>query len=471
MFSGEEEMGKGKILIIDDDPSITRSLELAFVERGFEVITSNDGKKGLEKFEEGGVAIILTDLKMPGMDGIEILRKVKERSPETEVIIITGHADVPSAIQAMKLGAYDYISKPLNLDELEVLVERALERRQLVDENLNLKDQLKEKYRFENIVGNSPEMMELFKLVAKAASSSATILIQGESGTGKELVARAIHYNSPRKNGPFVTIDCGALAENLLESELFGHVKGAFTGALTTKKGLFTVANGGTIFLDEISETSKAFQVKLLRVLQERKFKMVGDTKELDVDLRFICATNKRLREEVEKGAFREDLFYRLSVVEINVPPLRNRKDDIPLLARHFLEKYKRRLNKEEIIGISDGAMECLISYDYPGNVRELEHIIERAVVLTEKNVITPNDLPERLRKLETGARREDYIEINFKGEFVRLDKLREAMEELEKELIQKALLRFNKTKVAEILGISLRDLHYKIYEKYKLKV
>jgi DNA-binding NtrC family response regulator len=383
----------GIIHIIDDEPIIYEILQDILTSEGYAVEISTNGEEALEKHSARDVDLILLDLLMPGMDGIEVLKRLKKIDPHVVVIIITAYASIESAISAMKTGAYDYIQKPFKHDELLLVVERAIAHRKLQEENLRLKDELKRKFSFEKIIGKSEVMNNIFEIIKASAPTRSTILIQGESGTGKELVARAIHLNSDRANSPFIIVNSGSLPPDLLESQVFGHVKGAFTGAVNEKKGLFEAADKGTIFFDEISSLNLDTQAKLLRVMQDREFMKLGGTKTIRVDARVIAATNTDLEEMISHRKFREDLFYRLNVIKIELPPLRNRKEDIPLLTKHFLDMYSKE-NSKEIFGISDEVMEILENYDWPGNIRELENLIERAVVLTKSKVITRENLP-----------------------------------------------------------------------------
>ena len=374
-------MLKDKILVADDEQSMREFLDIMLKKEGYKVSLASNGEEVIKLIEKDIFDLVLMDIRMPRLDGISTLKKIKAISPETIVIMITAYASADTAIKAMKEGAYDYITKPFKVEEIKLIIKNALEKKNLQKENILLKQVVRDRYHFENIIGQSSKMLDLYKLLEKVAPTKTNILITGESGTGKELVAKAIHYNSPRKEKPFVTLNCGAIPESLIESELFGHMKGAFTDAIATKKGLFEVADEGTIFLDEISELPLLMQVKLLRVLQDREFKRVGGTEDIRVDVRIISATNKDLEEAVREKRFREDLFYRLNVIQIKLPPLRERREDIPLLAMHFLKKYSEELNKN-ILTISPEALRILLNYDYPGNVRELQNIIERAVAL-----------------------------------------------------------------------------------------
>jgi two-component system response regulator PilR (NtrC family) len=384
---------KGIIHVIDDEPIIHEVLSQLLTSEGYEVVLSSSGEEALEKHSSQFYDVTLLDLLMPGLDGIEVLRGIKRVDPQAVIIIITAYASVESAISAMKMGAYDYIQKPFKHDELLIIIERALEHKSLQDENIRLKDELNRKYGFENLIGRSQPMQKIFELIGATAPTRSTILIQGESGTGKELVARAIHQNSDRRHFPFVVVNSGSLPPDLLESHLFGHVKGAFTGAVSQKNGLFEMADRGSIFFDEISTVGLETQAKLLRVMQDKEFMRLGGTKTIRVDARIIAATNADLEELIGRKAFRQDLFYRLNVIKIELPPLRERKDDIPLLVKHFINIYSRE-NRKEIEGITDDVLEILEGYDWPGNVRELENLIERAIVLSKSKLITRNTLP-----------------------------------------------------------------------------
>jgi DNA-binding NtrC family response regulator len=440
------------ILIVDDEANARNALAELLREEKYVVETAADGFKALGKLEDFSPDVVLTDLKMPGMDGIELMQKVREFDPEIGVIVMTAFGAVDTAVSAMRQGARDYLTKPLNMDELLIVLDRALEARRLRQETKELKEQLQERYKFDNIVGSSPEMQQVFKTVAQVAQSRATVLISGESGTGKELVAAAIHHRSPRANGPFVKLHCAALAESLLESELFGHERGAFTGADKRREGRFEQANGGTLFLDEISEISPAVQVKLLRVLQEREFERVGSNQTVRVDVRLIAASNRNLREMVSAGKFREDLYYRLNVVNLRMPSLRERRSDIPLIAMHFLRRFAEE-NGKRIERFSDDALVRLKQYGWPGNVRELENVIERAVVMAEGDTISAANLPTEVTPdpVETDGPR-------IPGA---------SMAELERYAILKTLEAHggSTTRAAEVLGISVRKIQYKIQE------
>jgi len=388
---------KGYILIVEDEQDMLLGLQKILSNRGYNVEIAPSGSAGLEKVQESNFDIVITDLKMPDVDGMELLRKVKEIHADTIVIVITGYGTVENAVEAMKMGAYDYITKPFDAEHLRIVVKKALKQVLLTHENRYLKQQIKEAKDFQNIIGKSCMMQDVFKIADKVARTDTTVLLLGESGTGKELIARYIHYNSKRKNGVFIPVNCGALTETLLESELFGHEKGAFTGAISSKRGLIETASGGTFFFDEIGDVSPAVQGKLLRVLQEREFMRVGGAETITADIRLIAATNKNLKKCLEEETFREDLYYRLNVVSIRLPNLRERKDDIPLLAQFFLRKFSNRMGKN-ISEIENDVMEVLMGHDWPGNVRELENVIERAVVLaTEDTVIKLSHLPDGL--------------------------------------------------------------------------
>ena len=358
-----------RILVVDDEEVVLKSCLRILDGSGFEVETVTNGPEALRCVEEHHYDLIVLDIMMPGMDGLEVLQRVKEAHPDIEVVMITGLSEVEVAVRAMKLGAFDYLPKPFEPDQLKLVLERALERRRLVQENVTLKSALSSKYRFENIIGASPAMQNVYRLIAQCAPTNSTVLITGESGTGKELIARAIHYNSLRKDKPFVPVDCNSLSETLLESELFGHVKGSFTGAISNKRGMFEVADGGSLFLDEIGNIALPIQAKLLRVLQEREFRAVGDTRTRTTNIRLVTATNKDLKAMVADGSFREDLYYRINIFPIHMPPLRERREDIPALAFHFLNAFRSELGKE-VTEFSDGATNALVNYDWPGNVR-----------------------------------------------------------------------------------------------------
>jgi two-component system response regulator PilR (NtrC family) len=456
---------KPKILVVDDEKSMREFLEIMLRKEGYEVACARDGKEALNSLKARPYDLVLSDIRMPGVDGMEVLNRAKENSPGTIVIMITAYGSTESAVEAMKRGAYDYITKPFQVDEIKLIIRKALEKKTLEEENIQLRKELESKYQFGNLVGNSPGMLKVYDLIQRVKDTRANILISGESGTGKELVAKAVHYNSPRKDKSFVTINCSAIPETLMESELFGHMKGAFTGAFSNKQGLFEAAEGGAVFLDEIGELSPSLQVKLLRVIQDRIFRRVGGTEDIEVDVRIITATNKNLEEEVRQGGFREDLFYRLNVIQIKIPPLRERREDIPVLARHFLDRYSRELGKG-IKKISEEAMGRLVNYSYPGNVRELENIIERAVALESSSAILPESLPPVVFEKPSEIALREEIELPPAG----LD-LEEVVGGIEKGLLLKALqnARGVKKEAAKLLKISFRSLRYRL-KKYGLE-
>ncbi|MGQ0696557.1 MAG: sigma-54-dependent transcriptional regulator [Nitrospiraceae bacterium] len=388
---------QSRVMIVDDDPETLALLREVVTKEGYQVETLEDAEAALRRLNEWQPDLVITDIQMPRMDGLALLAAVREKTPDIMVILLTAYGSLKTAVDAIKTGAFDYLSKPFMVDDIRLVVRRALEHKKLVRENRALRDQLRERYRFDNLVGSSPGMVAVYKLVARVAESDSTVLIQGESGTGKELIARAIHANSARSTGPFVAIDTGSLAETLIESELFGHERGAFTGAVASKKGLLEQAHLGTCFLDEISDLSLLMQSKLLRSLQEREIRRVGSEAPRAINVRFIAASKKDLKPLVEASTFREDLYYRLEVVTIVLPPLRDRVEDIPLLSQYFVGKYGRSKEKP-VMGLSPEAMSLLTHYAWPGNVRELEHVIERAIALTPDPIITPEDLPETIR-------------------------------------------------------------------------
>lgn len=453
------------ILVVDDEKNYLLVMADLLSETGYEVLTAESAAEALKIVRQNDLDLVLTDMKMPKVSGIELLAEMKRLYPDLPVIIMTAYGTVEKAVEAMKKGAFDYIMKPFKNEEILVTIARALELRHLLLENRRLHHDLAKRYRFENIVGNSRAMQEIFALVEKVAQTRATVLITGESGTGKELIARAIHYRSPRSQQPFITVNCGALTETLLESELFGHEKGAFTHAVALRKGRFELADGGTLFLDEVSQMSPALQVKLLRVLQEMEFERVGGTRTIRVDVRLVAASNQDLKAEVEAGNFREDLFYRLNVVHLEVPPLRQRLEDIPLLVAHFIQKYARENERGEI-RIEPETLKILSRYPWPGNVRELENVVERAVILCSQNVITPADLPPNL------AATPPESEFDVDRLVPLHTPLPEALERIEELMIRRALEQADHVQVraAELLGITKSLLQYKL-KKYHLNV
>jgi len=441
------------LLVVDDDPVTVNLLKEVLSKEGYKVDSALGGEEAISQGMDHFFDIIITDVRMGDKDGMEVLRSFKKISPETTVIMITAFGSIETAIEAIREGAFDYISKPFKLEEIKVTIQRALEQRKLLQENKFYRQELLSKYQFQNVIGRTPQMLYVYKTIAKVADTKSTVLLCGERGTGKELVARSIHYNSLRNNRPFIPIDCASLVETLMESELFGHVRGAFTGALSAKKGLLEEADGGTLFLDEVSNLSLSMQTKLLRFLQEHEIKRVGETESIKVDVRVIAATNQTLEPLVKNGKFREDLFDRLNVVSITLPPLRERKEDITLLANHFLHRFSEE-NKKNISHISPEALEMLLQYSWPGNVRELEHAIERAVILSIHPIILPEDLPRKMF--------EEMKEI----EILHPEKLL-PLKEIEKRYVLKVLqeTKGNKKKASEILGIDRTTL-YRILEK-----
>lgn len=448
-----------QILLIDDEAPNREALTLLLTHAGYQVQAAASGEEGLEILHKTPFEIVITDLFLPGVNGIDILKKVKEDSPYTCVILITGNASAETAVEAMKEGAFDYITKPLNFEKLKILVAKAMEKSRLVAENLYLRQQLRGKYKFDRIIGNSLAIQQVFSRMEKIVHTDSTILILGESGTGKELVAKAIHFNGTRKDKPFIAINCGAIPAELLESELFGHVKGSFTGATSDKAGKFEVANGGSIFLDEIGTMPMHLQMKLLRVLQEHEIERVGSSQKVKLNVRVISATNADLEEQVKKGEFREDLYYRLNVIPILLPPLRERQEDIALLALHFLRKSCNEMNRS-LMSISPDAMRALEAYEWPGNVREMENVMERTVALTEGEVIEREDLPPGI-----GGRQEDSLALlspRVTKEGVDMVKV---ISEMERLMIREALELGNgvKARAASLLGINRTTLVEKI--------
>jgi two-component system response regulator PilR (NtrC family) len=453
--------------VVDDERSMREFLGIMLTKEGYRVTQCPDGETALRQAEQDIFDLVIMDIRMPKMDGITVLERLKEITPETIAIMITAFASTDTAVRAMKKGAYDYITKPFKIDEIKLIIHNALEKKALEKENILLKRLVETKYSFDEIIGQGPKMLALYELMEKIAPTKTNLLITGESGTGKELVAKAIHFNSPRKENGFVTLNCGAIPENLLESELFGHMKGAFTGAMYNKRGLFEVADGGSIFLDEIGELPLSMQVKLLRVIQDREFTRVGGTEQIKVDVRIISASNKDLEEAVREKKFREDLYYRLNVIQIKLPLLRERREDIPLLAEHFFKKYEQELGKD-IREISPDAMKLLINYDYPGNVRELQNIIERGVALEIGNTLTVENLKSYMDE-QRGVKRIDDSLFDIPTEGIDLETV---VGDLERSLLIKALERTKgvKKKAAELLNINFRSMRYRL-EKYGLNI
>ena len=443
---------KGRVLVVDDERRQRDILQMILEAEGYETTAAGNGRQALQAAEGGGFDVVLTDLKMPDLNGIELLSEILKLQPSPLVVLMTAHGTIDSAVEAMRKGAFDYLTKPLEKDELLLVLRRAMERTHLVRENRMLHEQLRDRFRVENIVGAHGSMQDVFRMVHKVAASTSTVLIYGESGTGKELVARALHHESDRRGRPFYAVNVAALPESILEAELFGHEKGAFTGAEMRKIGLFEQASGSTLFLDEVGDLKRDLQVKLLRALQEREILRVGGTERIRIDVRIVAATNQELERAVREGRFREDLYYRLNVIPIVLPPLRDRRTDIPLLVDHFLAKYAGSRSR----GVSEDALKTLMAYDWPGNVRELESVIERALLLGEGELIVPADLPASLRSGAGGPKRATDLEIPDSG----ID-----LEAVERSLILKALDKAggNVTRAARLLGLSRRTLQYRI--------
>ena len=442
-------MEKYNILFVDDDPQILSIVDQYLKRSGFLITTVQNGLEAIEMVRREHFSIVFTDMIMPEISGMELLKQVKTISPTTEVIIVSGYGTIESAIEAMKSGCYDFLQKPISFDRLKILIERIFEKQKLEEENQLIRSRLKERYKYDELIGTSPKMQKIYEVIDKISSSSPTVLIEGESGTGKGLTARVIHNNSDRKDGPFVAVNCGAIAESLLERELFGNVKGAFTGALKDADGLFKAADGGTIFLDEIAEVSPAVQVSLLRVLQEKKVRPVGDTREITVDVRIIAATNKNLDEAIRKGVFREDLYYRLNVIIITMPPLREISEDIPLLINHFINQYKPKDSAPP--SVSAEAMGKLMGFQWPGNVRQLENVVERAFALGVTDAIGIEDLPNEIQAKTAKSVSTAYKTLNLK--------------EMEIKNIRQALKQTagNKAEAARLLGINTTTVYRKM--------
>jgi DNA-binding NtrC family response regulator len=450
-------MDKKSILIVEDDPTVGESLRHLFERKGHVILLASNGKEGLQLFRHEVIDLVITDVVMPRMDGIELLEAVKRLRPETEVIVISAQGTIEKAVQAMKLGAFDFIEKPINPRVISLLVERALEKQTLILQNRDLRSRLEDKFHFKNIIGRSEKMVKIFELIRHIAPYDSSVLIIGESGTGKELIANAIHYNSPRASMPFIKVSCASLSEGIIESELFGHEKGAFTGAIASRKGRFELAHQGTLFLDEVEDIPPATQIKLLRVLQEGEFERVGGNKTIRTNIRIIAASNRDLQEGVKGGLFREDLYYRLNVVNIKLPPLRDRREDIPFLVNFFIEKYNEKYHMK-VKGISQKAMNFLSDYEWTGNVRELENTIESILVINSPEVIDIQHLPQEMRDV---GERPEVISI----------KIGTPLEEVEKEMVIQTLkaTKGNKRKAARLLGINVRTIHRKIEEIQEL--
>jgi DNA-binding NtrC family response regulator len=460
---------KGRILIADDEEIVIRSCTRILAAGNYEVEIAHDGLEALKKASGNGFDVLILDIKMPKMDGMEVLQRVKEVHPDIDVIMMTGLHDIETAVHAMKLGAFDYLPKPFDPEEFAMVVARAFERRRLLQENLELKNEVSTKYRFENIIGSSPPMQNVYRLIARCAPTNSTVMLRGESGTGKELIARAIHYNSLRKDKAFVPVDCTALSESLLESELFGHVKGSFTGAVSNKKGLFELAEGGTLFLDEIGNITLSTQAKLLRFIEEREFKAVGDTRTQALNIRLITATHKDLEAMVADGSFREDLYYRINIFPIEIPPLRERRDDIPALAFHFLKVFSKEIG-HKVVEFSAGAMNLLMNHDWPGNVRELENVVHRAVILANDEVIRQGHLVNLVDMVP----RIDLDIPRTSEELKQIKKIarEKSVENVEKLFLLGALKRneWNVTRSAEDTGMQ-RSNFQALMKKYDIRV
>jgi DNA-binding NtrC family response regulator len=459
----------GRILIADDEEIVLRSCLRILTAGEYQIDTARDGLEALRKVSDNDYDVLILDIKMPKIDGMEVLQRVKEAHPDIDVIMMTGLHEIETAVQAMKLGAFDYLPKPFDPEEFAMVVERAFERRRLMQENLSLKNEVSTKYRFENIIGSSPSMQNVYRLIARCAPTNSTVMLRGDSGTGKELIARAIHYNSLRKDRAFVPVDCTTLSEGVLESELFGHVKGSFTGAVSNKKGLFEMAEGGTLFLDEIGNISLSTQAKLLRFIEEREFKAVGDTRTQAVNIRLITATHKPLEAMVADGSFREDLYYRINIFPIEIPPLRERRDDIPALAFHFLKIFSKEVD-HKVIEFSAGAMNLLMNHDWPGNVRELENVVHRAVILANDEVIRQAHLVNLIDMLP----RLDLDVPRTSEELKHIKKMarEKSVENVERHFVLAALKRngWNVTRSAEDTGMQ-RSNFQALMKKYDIRV
>ncbi len=442
------------ILFVDDDHQILDVVSAYMGRYGYKIDTVDNGIVALEKVKQKDYTVVFTDLIMPEISGLDLLRSIKKASPGTDVIIVTGYGTIESAIEALKLGGYDYLQKPINFERLKILIDRIVEKRELQLENILIKKRLKDRFSFDQIVGKSPEMQQIYEVIDRISTGSPTVLIQGESGTGKELLANVIHQNSVHRDKPFIPVNCGAISEGLLESELFGHIRGAFTGAIKDNIGLFKAADGGTIFLDEIAEVAPALQVKLLRALQERKIRPVGDTKEVGIDVRIIAATNKNLEKAIENKTFRKDLYYRLNVIYITMPPLRKIKEDIPHLVRHFMKKFSKESHRQ-VTRVDPDVMDLLMRYEWPGNVRQLENVVERAFALGEGDIIRSCDLPPEIKDIDRNLSVND-TNLN--------------LNENEKVLITRALrqTKGNKAEAAQLLGINITTVYRKM-EKYNI--
>jgi DNA-binding NtrC family response regulator len=455
MATPHASMQNFKVLFVDDDRQILDLVQQYLLHQGLQITTSGAASDALKMVAETPYDVVFSDLMMPEMDGLELLTAIKETRPETEVVIVTGHGSIETAIQALKLGGYDYLQKPINFDRLNILLERISENKRLREENDFIKQRLKDRYKYDELVGISPRMQQVYEIIDRISMGTPTVFIQGESGTGKELVANVIHRNSSRRHKPFIPINCGAISEHLLESELFGHVKGAFSGAIRDTVGLFKAADGGTLFLDEIAEIPPSLQVKLLRALQEQRIRRVGDVRESPVNVRVIAATNKILEAEIENNRFRKDLYYRLNVIAIHMPALRDIKEDVPFLIHHFIRRFSRK-NDNRVLNVSQEAMDILIKYQWPGNVRELENVIERAYALCIGDTIAPADLPPEIQNFGESLQSTE-TNFNLRDNEVRL--IRQALRTTEG----------NKAETARLLGINLSTVYRKL-DKYGIQ-
>jgi len=448
-----DKLEKKVVLIVEDDRTVGESIRSLLKKRGYTLFLACNGKEALPFIRQKNVDLVITDLVMPKMDGIELLQTVKELRPETEVIVISAQGTIEKAVQAMKLGAFDFIEKPINPRVISLVVERALEKQTLILQNRDLRSKLEDRFHFRNVIGKSEKMVKIFELIHHIATYDSSVLIIGESGTGKELIANAIHYNSPRRSMPFIKVSCASLSEGIIESELFGHEKGAFTGAITSRKGRFELAHSGTLLLDEVEDIPPSTQIKLLRVLQEGEFERVGGNRTIKINIRIIAASNRDLQEEVKQGRFREDLYYRLNVVNIKLPPLKDRREDIPFLVHFFIEKYNRKYQMK-VKGISQRAMNLFSDYEWTGNVRELENTIESILVINNPEVIDISHLPQEIRNFKE---RPEVIPI----------RIGTPLEEVEREILIQTLraTRGNKRRAAQLLGINVRTIHRKMEE------
>jgi two-component system response regulator PilR (NtrC family) len=446
-----------RVLVVDDEQSMRELLAIMLRQAGYEVTVADGGEAAIQTLKGDSFDLVVTDLRMRKIDGLAVLKAVKDHSPRTIVLVVTAFASTETAVEAMRLGAYDYVTKPFKLEELKVTIANALERRRLHDENLALKRQLHRERGFENFVGRSPKILDVFETIRKTADSGSTVMITGESGTGKELVAQALHWESGRRGKPFVSVNCGAVAETLMESELFGHVKGAFTGAVASTEGLFAAADGGTLFLDEITEVAPTVQVKLLRAIQERQIRRVGDTRDVKIDVRLIAASNRDLGRAVTDGVLREDLFYRLNVIPIHLPPLRDRREDIPLLVAHFVKKLSSEVGRS-VRGVTPEAMAVLEQYHWPGNIRELENAVERGIVLGSGDMLEADALPAALRQ----PRGSSELPVELPADGIDLEA---TLDRIEHRYMQLALERVGgvQTRAAELLRVSFRQFRYKL--------